>query len=139
MMLEPAFVFIASWLVPGSGHFLLGQRWRGVAFCAAIAATFAFGLVITEGWCVSPSEHRLAFFAQVFAGLPFVAGYLIDMAHQAPVRVPLGATITVAGMSNAVIAALDLGLVFTMVAGLLNLLLALDAADRAGARKEARP
>lgn len=139
-MNEPPVIFFLSWIAPGAGHFLLGQRWRGIAFFLTIAATFAAGLLITEGHAVSLSEHRLAFFAQLFAGIPFGVGYALDTIRASVTDGTSARFLTEppSGSVNAVIAAIDLGLVFTMVAGLLNLLLALDATDRAIARKEAR-
>jgi hypothetical protein len=134
-MTDPILVFFAAWLVPGAGHYLLGQRWRGVAFFVAIVASFALGEVVTQGFAVSPREHTLAFFGQVFAGVPFGVGWAIDALRAHTSEGAGFGGLGNHGMSDAVIARIDLGLVFTMVAGLLNLLLALDATDRANAAR----
>jgi len=125
---RPFAVLLAAWLVPGAGHYLLGQRGRGAAFFAAIVVTFAIGLAITGGSACSPSEHPVAFVAQVFAGLPALVPAALEYIR--------GAAAHSSRLSNAVVAVIDLGLLFTMIAGLLNLLLAEDAYERATRRTE---
>jgi hypothetical protein len=120
-------ILILGWLLPGAGHFVLGQRWRGVAFFVLLTATFALGLVLTEGGAVSFEEHRIALCAQIFAGAPALAGLVRDHGRYAAVE---GFSIRPI-MSPEVVAMIDLGLLFTMLAGLLNLLLIVDAYERA--------
>ena len=125
----PPFVAVAAWLLPGAGHFLVGQRWRGVVLFVWLSLTFALGVAVTGGAAVSLDDHPLAFAAQIFAGLPFVAGNLLGR----PARDPMA--YGVPPLSNEVVASMDLGLLLTMTAGLLNLLLVLDAFDRATAAR----
>lgn len=39
-------VAIAGWLLPGAGHFLIGQRSRGITIGVAILSLFTFGLLV---------------------------------------------------------------------------------------------
>ena len=42
----PFLIILSSWLVPGSGHFLLGRRGRGAIVFATILLTFTVGLLL---------------------------------------------------------------------------------------------
>jgi hypothetical protein len=43
---SPALVGIASWLVPGAGYFLIGQRGRAVTVFVTIVSVFLLGIII---------------------------------------------------------------------------------------------
>jgi hypothetical protein len=120
----PLFVLFAGWLFPGGGHFLLGQEGRGIAFFFAVVATFAAGLAITGGAAVSPAEHPVALVAELPAGLAAAAPAVLELVRGAPTRLPEG-----------VVANIDLGMLFCMMAGLWNVLLAHDAWERAVERR----
>ncbi len=49
---ELALLVLASAVVPGSGHYLLGRRLRGVAFLALVLATAVIGFSL-EPWNLS--------------------------------------------------------------------------------------
>lgn len=138
MIGEPWQIAIAAWLFPGAGHWKTGQRWRGAAFAVAVTLTYALGWAATDGHAVSTEVHPLAFAAQLFAGLPTAAALALNHA-----RTPSAAAATVFGAPvtpGPIVAWIDLGLVFTMTAGLLNLLLAIDAFERAlKARERSAP
>ncbi len=135
---HPLVLLFLAWLAPGSAHFLLGQRWRGAAFFAIIVATFLAGLQLTRSAAVSLENHPLAFLAQVFAGLPLLAGLGIGAATD-PATAGGGPFYATPPPPPSVVAVTDLGVLFTMVAGLLNFLLILDAFDRAAAARAAPP
>ena len=42
-------MFIAAWIVPGSGHYLQGKKVKGAVFFFGILALFALGLVMSGG------------------------------------------------------------------------------------------
>jgi TM2 domain-containing membrane protein YozV len=50
---SPLLTILAAWLVPGSGHFLLGRRGRGAIILATVAIMFALGLLL-HGSMFSP-------------------------------------------------------------------------------------
>ncbi|MFC1706363.1 DUF6677 family protein [Planctomycetota bacterium] len=125
----PLLCLLAGLVVPGIGHLLLGSRRRGVQFLLVVCVTFGFGLLVTSGHAVSWTDHRFAFFCQVLTGLPAALGVVIDLSRGA-----VGGS-TIPPIDT--VARLDLGILFTMVAGLLNLLIAHDAYERAQRRRVA--
>lgn len=112
---HPMVALIVAWLVPGAGHWLLGLRLRAVSYCVAVILTFVIGWLVTDGVAVSYASHPIAFWLQLPAGLLPLAGVL---------TVPAG---ELALPSPAIVAVTDVALTFTMVAGMLNVLLMHDA------------
>lgn len=114
-------VSLAGWLVPGLGQFLLGRRWRGGLFLLIVCLMFALGLYL-EGELFPMDRSRpltlLAGLAEMGAGLPYFAARLLGWG---------------AGRVESV--TYEYGYTFCIVAGLLNLLIALDAYDIAVGRK----
>jgi len=47
--MKPLLMFIAAWLVPGSGHYLQGKRVKGIVFFSGILALFVLGLIMSGG------------------------------------------------------------------------------------------
>jgi hypothetical protein len=112
---------LASWAIPGAGHLWLGRRSKGLVFLVALPAMFAIGLGIhgrlfpfdLSEWLVG-----LAAIADVGIGIPyFIAGAL--------------------GYGGGDVRAVtyEYGNAFLIVAGLLNLLVVIDACDVALGRK----
>lgn len=114
--ISPVFIMVAGWLVPGAGHWFLGQRRKAVLFFALLSLTFVVGYFLGEFRNVSLDRHPWYFFAQTFLGLPsFVAAFATS--HLTAV--------------DHVIPGYDLGILYTCVASLLNALLFLDAYELA--------
>ena len=116
-------VAVASWLVPGLGHLLIGQRARAIVFFTAITLTFWGGVAIGGvRSTVDPDHRRMWFMAQVCAGgqslvaLAWAKRFNLEPDRYSPYR--------------AVWPADDVAVVYTGVAGLLNLLVLLDALSR---------
>lgn len=113
---------ILAWLVPGSGHFVLGRRGRAVIFAALIAVGIAVG------YALDGNLHR------VVAGQPLsMLATLGAMGMGAPYLV-LRWGLGYAGAAEA--PGFEYGAVFLLSAGLMNLLLVLDVWDIATGRKE---
>ncbi|HVS01616.1 MAG TPA: DUF6677 family protein [Thermoanaerobaculia bacterium] len=113
---------IAAWVLPGLGHLLLGRRGRASLFFLLVLAAVGIGYAL-EGKLYTPVPGRpltvLATLGAMGMGLPyfllrFTAGYTGDVA--AP--------------------GFEYGTAFLLSAGLMNLLLVLDAWDIASGRKE---
>jgi hypothetical protein len=106
----------AAWLVPGAGHLWLGRRQKGLVFLVALTLMFAFGL-----WL----EGRL---------FPFeiTQPLIVDLGMGAPY---LAATAFGAGAGRVVAITYEYGNTFIIVAGLLNMLVVLDAFDIVKGRK----
>ncbi len=119
-------VFAAfSWLIPGLGHFLAGDRKRGIVLLILIGSAFGAGLALSDLEAVSRSLHPYAFYAEIGVGAPtmflvskeYTKDRVMDGKHSVQTydRVPPYA---------------DAGLLFCSIAGLLNFLLILDLVER---------
>lgn len=114
-------ICLAAWLVPGAGHLWLGRVQKGLVFLIALPLMFATGLWL-EGrlfpFQLSEPLVALAAIADLGIGIP----YFIAKA--------LGA-----GEGRVVALTYEYGNAFIIVAGLLNMLVVLDAFDVAQGRK----
>jgi hypothetical protein len=112
---------LAAWAVPGAGHLWLGRRQKGLIFLVALPLMFALGLLL---------EGRL---------FPFVASQpLVALAAVADVGIGLMYVLSkMAGYGGGTVTAVtyEYGNTFLIVAGLLNLLVVIDAYDVALGRK----
>ncbi len=119
--LSPTLVLVAGWLVPGLGHLLLKKPIRAVLLFLSVVAMFCLGLAL-HGKVYSPTTGDpldvLGFAGQIGAG----GLYLIAKA------MGLGATALSDTLS-------DYGTKFAVVAGLLNVMAAVDAQSLANGRK----
>ena len=111
----------AAWFVPGAGHLLQGRTLQGIVFLVTLVSMFVTGLTL-EGR-IFPFELTdplvaLAAFADFGIGAPYLV-----------VR-GLGS-----GSGNVLAVTFEYGNAFAIVAGLLNMLVVLDAYDLALGRK----
>jgi hypothetical protein len=111
----------AAWLIPGAGHLWLGRWQKGLTFLVTLVLMFVFGLWL-EGR-LFPFEFSqplvaLAACADVGIGLPFAIAKILH-----------------AGAGRVVAITYEYGNAFLIVAGLLNMLVVLDAFDVAQGRK----
>ncbi|HXI12436.1 MAG TPA: DUF6677 family protein [Thermoanaerobaculia bacterium] len=106
--------------LPGAGHFYLGRRRRAAAFFGIVIVMFTIGLLI-EGKVYTPEKNKpltmLASVASMGVGVPYFIARSIR---------PLGEVLSIT---------FEHGTAFTLTAGLMNLLLVLDAFDIAERRK----
>lgn len=117
---------ILAWLVPGGGHFFLGYRGHGLVALVVITATFWSGVAIgsVQG-TVAPKSRKLWFMAQLGTGGNALGAVVL---HRVADR---------GSFDSAVMSpkphwqSADVGVHYTGVAGLLNLLLIIDAIVRA--------
>ena len=115
----PACLF--AWLVPGAGHLYLRRTGKGLALLAAIGALFVLGVAMDSRLEMNLGLDDLlaSFFslAQMAIGLPYFVAR--GMGFSGDVRS----------------VSFEYGNTFTAVAGLLNILVVLDAYDTAVGRK----
>jgi hypothetical protein len=119
---SPFVTVVLAWLVPGLGHWLTGQARKAVVFFVVLGAMFAFGL---------------GFQGQLFAF--DTSDLLVSLAAVAEwaLGVPrLLAAVAGAGAGNVVAVTYEYGNTFLIVAGLLNMLVVLDAYDRASGEQQ---
>jgi hypothetical protein len=113
-----------AYLVPGLGHFYLRQRVKGAVFLVCIGLLFGLGLVmdarlvLPTGW--GDPLALLRSIAQMAMGVP----YFLARAFEVGIDERLVKSVTH-----------EYGSTFTEAAGLLNVLVILDAYDIALGRK----
>jgi hypothetical protein len=135
---DPIMAAALGWLVPGLGHLYQGRTAKGLLFMVCILSTFIFGLSISEGRAVYASwtewDRRLPYLCQVGVGLPalpaLVQTYRVR-SGKAPLFGGIMAPPTTPQELNEWYRELhryfELGTVYTMIAGLLNVLAIYDA------------
>ncbi len=131
---DPLLAALLAWLIPGLGHIYQRRTAKGVLFMVCILGTFLYGWGLGGGKVVyaawQPEIRRWPYLCQVWAGLP-----ALPALAQRTMGNPFGETFMAAPKSAAELAAwqkelsgnFELGTVFTMIAGLLNLLAIFDA------------
>lgn len=119
---------VLALLFPGLGHWFIGDRGRGMIFCAVIGVTFWCGVAIGGVRSTVDVEERKAWFAaQLCAGSQAVVVLIGQRIAAAAIGTEAGAE----GLPRAYWPSEDLAVVYTGVAGLLNLLVILDVLVRA--------
>jgi hypothetical protein len=114
-------VCAAAWAIPGAGHLLLGRLQKGLTFLVTLTLMFVFGLWL-EGRLfpieISQPLVALAALADLGIGIPFFIARAMG-----------------AGAGRVVALSYEYGNAFLIVAGLMNMLVVLDAFDIAQGRK----
>jgi len=114
---NPWVVCAAAWIVPGGGHLLLGRVGKGVVFLVTLVAMFTTGLLLKGR--IFPFE----------LSDPLVAlAAIANMGIGAPYFVARGLG---SGVGDVLAVTFEYGNSFAIVAGLLNMLVVLDAYDMA--------
>ena len=118
---SPALALLAGWLVPGAGHLLLGKWVRAGLLMVSIVGMFAIGIAL-QGKVYTPNTGEpldmLGFVGDLGSGLLYGLARLLGWG-QAPVLTAVA----------------DYGTKFIVVAGLLNVVAAVDAHSLASGRK----
>ena len=114
-------VLAAGWLVPGAGHFLLKKPIRGGLILVSVLGMFVTGLAL-EGKIYTPNTGDLldilGFAGQFGTGILYMLARVLGWGHD-----------------SVQIAVADYGTKFLVVAGLLNIISAVDAHSLATGRK----
>jgi TM2 domain-containing membrane protein YozV len=111
---------IAGWLVPGAGHFLLGKWYRGALLAASILGMFAMGIAM-QGKLYSGAHDILEILGlagDLGNGLLYFASRILGL-----------------GADQVQVTTADYGTRFIVVAGLLNVISAVDAHNLRTGRK----
>lgn len=128
---------LLAWLVPGLGHWFLGQRTRAIVFFVTTTVTFWTGVAVGGvKSTVNPGENGWWFAAQLCMGaqstVAWGAGAHVAKAYPAEQQVKY----------TAYYSSDNIAVVYTGITGLLNLLIIIDAIARADVLTsgvEARP
>ena len=111
-----------AWLIPGLGHIYLGHRSRGLVFLVTVSATFWSGVAIGGvRSTVDPQERTLWFMAQLCTGANTLAAWALNQ------RITLAHARAGEPTQQSPWMQADVGVHYTGVAGLLNLLIILHA------------
>jgi hypothetical protein len=111
---------IAGWLVPGAGHFLQRKWYRGTLLAASILGMFVLGLAM-HGMLYSGAHEALDILGMagdMGNGLLFFVSRLLGL-----------------GVDQVQVTTADYGTRFIVVAGLLNVIAAVDAHNLRTGRK----
>ena len=111
---------IAGWLVPGAGHFLQGKWVRGTLLAVSVIAMFVLGLAMQGKLYISVQDilDMLGVAGDLGSGLLYVVSRVAGWGAQ-----PIQTTVA------------DYGTKFIVVAGLLNIIAAVDAHNLRTGRK----
>jgi hypothetical protein len=117
----PMLVLIAGWLVPGLGHLLVGKKIRALLLFVSILGMFLIGIALA-GKVYQPNTGDildiLGFAGQLGMGLLYVVARVFSL-----------------GATSAINTLADYGAKALVIAGLLNLIAAVDAHSLANGRK----
>lgn len=116
---SPATVFIcivATWIIPGAGHWLLGRRKKALLYAIVLTAMFVIGLVLAEFRAVRSDDDFFLYLLGegLYAGLTFPTLWLthgLQLVAEHP--------------------RLEVGRLFATVAGLMNLCVMVDVYETA--------
>jgi len=112
---------LLAFIVPGAGHFYLGRRGRALAFFCIIIFLFTLGLLI-DGRLYTIQKGDILSLLGTLGSMGSGTIYFIARAF--------------GGHGDIRSITFEYGTMFTLTAGLMNLLLILDAYDIAEGRKE---
>jgi len=106
----------AAWLIPGGGHWLIGQRSKAMIYFVTITITFVLGIALAQGRNFNYDRDSVYFLAYVFNGLETGLAWLSlgSLERTEPVRY------------------LQLGFLYSAVASLLNVVAMMDYIATAG-------
>lgn len=148
---DPALAGFLAWLWPGLGHFYQRRHAKGMLFMVCILGTYFFGLTLGEGKVVyanwNQEEHRWQYALQLGVGLPAapaivqaiaakrpegpIGGYFMAPPKPSPrggnLQDPEQIANTLPEWHKRLNVRFELGTLYTMVAGLLNILAIYDA------------
>lgn len=154
---DPILAAILAWFIPGAGHWYQRRRSKALLFFLCITGTFGYGLWLGEGrvvyasWGPTNEEKRLPFICQAGVGaaaLPALYqarrfGNPVERQNataraargetefwdtfMVPPRLDVGSPDELDILNKTLNRRFELGTVYTMVAGLLNVLVIFDA------------
>ncbi|MEM6757425.1 MAG: DUF6677 family protein [Planctomycetota bacterium] len=119
---------LGNWLLPGLGHWMIGQRARGLILGVTIGSLYVLGLLIGGIGVIDRAAPLPGFFGQMLIGPTFVVLWAQERLWSWSA---IDGTPSLAGgMPIGVMA--EQGVLYTSVAGMLNLLCIIDVVYRVG-------
>ena len=139
---NPRLAAFLAWLVPGLGHLYQGRIGKGILYAACILSLYTIGFALGEGKIVywrwvnplnNPEKFSLYYLGQFFVGLPalpaLIQGTLKYLGHD-PIFWKFMAEPdpnVLNGLHPRLGKLVEIGSMYTAVAGLLNVLAIFDA------------
>lgn len=118
---------VAAWLLPGLGHYIMGEKRRAIILACSIGSVWLGGLVIGGTAVINHKEH-MAWFAGQALMAPSI---LIDLGAQFGAERSADDTPSRNPMFEPSFGHMyEQGILYTAMAGLLNLLAVIDVAYR---------
>ena len=135
---DPAFAALLAWLWPGAGHVYQRRTGKGLLFMICILGTYFFGLALGEGKVVYASwnqvDRRWQYPLQLGAGLPALPAVVQSMIVRRGnppllngVMAPPRSQEQLSDWHKNLNLRFEIGTLYTMIAGLLNVLAIWDA------------
>ncbi|HUS44537.1 MAG TPA: DUF6677 family protein [Phycisphaerae bacterium] len=110
---SPVMALVLGWVIPGAGHAYAGRWGKAVLFAVLIIGLLVAGFALGGGTNIQPNEWW--FGAQLGAGGPLLA------------LTPISQYLMVHGEPDYADPVREMGTLYTAIAGLLNLLVMMDA------------
>lgn len=133
------FHLLLGWVFPGLGHIVAGNTRRGLYAMSGVLLLFVTGLAVGGLDCVDRTEARLWFIGQAGAGpLAFAASYANDALLKSGAAAPMiempplgiGESRPSVSAFKSIAHSNDFGTLLVFFAGLMNICVMLDAAER---------
>jgi hypothetical protein len=143
---KPGLAALLAWLIPGAGHLYQRRYAKGLLFMVCILGTWFFGLGISGGRAVyasfEPEDFRWQYICQLGVGAPALPAIvqnrlvigagrepLVGEGMMAPPEQPVieGGQDMLAHWHEEMPTTFEMGTLYTMIAGLLNVLAIYDA------------
>lgn len=107
---NPWLALLLTWIAPGLGHHYLGRKSKAILFFALVTFLYVFGMWLAGFRNVSLQRHQIYFLAEIPYGGATLLASLLTQNLRVEAFNPLH----------------DVGLLFTSVAGLLNVIVMVD-------------
>ncbi len=130
------FAAFLAWMIPGAGHYYQRRYLKSGLFFVCILSSFLIGMFVADRKCVYASwdgtERRWQFVLQAGIGLPVLPAAIQGMREKDQNREPgfMAAPRSSSDLDDwnfETASGFDMGTLYTMVAGLLNILVIFDA------------
>lgn len=139
---DPLFSAFLAWLIPGAGHLYQGRVGKGILYGVCILGLFTMGMLMGEGKVVywrwvspfsNPEKFCLYYLGQFWVGLPALPALIQSTLEHFDHATILGGYLAVPsqnelnGLHPRLGKLVEIGTIYTTVAGLLNILAIYDA------------
>jgi len=135
---DPSFAALLAWLCPGAGHLYQRRYGKGLLFLICILGTYFFGLALGEGKVVYASwnqvDRRWQYPLQLGVGLPAAPALVQSMVTRRGSEPMMGGVMApprnsdeLSSWHHGLNMRFEVGTLYTMIAGLLNILAIWDA------------